>query len=184
MSLKISLCFFVQSFSPLQHHVCIKEYPRNFFPNLSLSFLPTAMHSVVCILNASTSAGTSTYIVSAVPVWALTEQLIKIERIVKIRFMLAHFFFFSFQTWNNSKTVANTIALTRQPTTYFADTISARVTPVIKSQMISRIVQMMNAATINAALSFVNIFITVKLFPLISQDLFCIPESEQGSRSL
>ena len=44
---------------------------------------------------------------------ALTEQLIKIERIVKIRFMLAHFFFFSFQTWNNSKTVANTIALTR-----------------------------------------------------------------------
>ena len=30
------------------------------------------MHSVVCILNPSTSAGTSTYIVSAVPVWALT----------------------------------------------------------------------------------------------------------------
>lgn len=52
-------------------------------------------------------------IVSAVPVCALTEQLIKIKRIVKIRFMLAHFFFFSFQTWNNSKTVANTIALTR-----------------------------------------------------------------------
>ena len=38
----------------------------------ALSFLPTAMHSVVCILNPSTSAGTSTYIVSAVPVWVLT----------------------------------------------------------------------------------------------------------------
>ena len=32
--------------------------------------------------------------------------------------------------------------------------------------MISRIVQMMNARTINAALSFANIFITIKLFPL------------------
>ena len=31
---------------------------------------------------------------------------------------------------------------------------------------IERIVQMMNARTINTALSFVNIFITIKLFPL------------------
>ena len=48
-----------------------------------------------------------------IPSLPVVIQLIKIERIVKIRFMLAHFFFFSFQTWNNSKTVANTIPLTR-----------------------------------------------------------------------
>lgn len=41
--------------------------------------------------------------------------------------------------------------------------LSALTEQLIK---IERIVQMMNARTINTALSFVNIFITIKLFPL------------------